>query len=1510
MSCPTNIYGPLEHTLFLGASVVKFSAQAGWNTNVSDLTVEVVEDSCRGTKYYYDGCGQKQVHSGPDRFNPPPLGSPVYFKFGSFEFCGILQNWQERHSSNGKFYTVKIISPQDVLDGTQVILDGYTGETFEVPNLLNVYGYLEDFGSRYNTTTPTILPSGLDQLLSYIPADGFGGALRTDAGLPWYQIREALCMLVNGMDFDAWKNAAYNLFADTSYRKYGYKIKFRGYSYYFDFSSLPFIDEYLRINQTSISLLQLITQVCEYYGRDFILEMAFLPSDKLNGAIRTIVGVDNNPYPEGSVEWANWFSGHIDYSTAIVLRALTIHRDAQPKPALDIDSSVGSPVDDRLDRYGAVTSIAAQYDIPYTDTSRGLELRNEVTNSVLVGDNRCDIWRVYHDNYSGPRYIGWSEGLAKGWILPKYDDRMEGSTYKDDIWNYWGKTKMGYPIVSSGWQMYQEVLIELDNCFPDAIQQVIDLVCTNSIYILTGTEIACILTDDMSVWEGYVTNSELFNRPLTDVVCYQKRQLFIDGATISTPIPNTNPVQFREEKTGLLKCVSVIDTPSFGKNGAIAQKLIARGAKPMNIHRADWQAAYVTGQLQTADESDEVKDAIELLYNHLRNIVTEYYGKKFIVKVPFLTAIRDKDNPLQIKTNWEPTDSAWTEINDVIGLSLTGVFTSQYGGQYNPLDVFKDSETGKIKCFVHFDCDYKFEDNNKIILDGGIDVSRIPKDKLLLIPKNQRPKKLYYNGVLQESTVPHDVYILATVEELVFLDPINLTEPRVVISIDEPCFPYFIRVPLVNAEGFPIWQRDAQGLDKTEYVNASFKQAGQRGLSIGQKKGGIAGSDITTWYPFAPYPIIPNAVALPMRSNTLCYGPWRAMTNGAIQYGVDCKTEFIKDNSFAPWNFGSTHNMNLAANIMVQSKVAQHQVSEVATLNVPGAPVVSLGRCLVANGPEVTNIDVNIGGDGITTNYQMRTYTPNYGSFSKTQIDNIGRVGRTISKIDRTIGQAIKSESYNRVGKGFNGITALTTSERYKRSSSHNFILATSDIATDVDGYATDSGVLKNGVLTPWVDYSGGIVDTDRTEQILVTTDTRKCLGEIRADDPVEYQKRAGCENIGLFRPFTTLSGEDAHMAEMAITKINEGPHVSTDNCNPNDHYNYSNNSSPPHSPVFNEGCPPICATTLDPFLASGCTYGGFQLGSGMGHDIDYIIRGVQYPNQLSIFDTNSYDQDHYYRSIGLRGPLILVGWGYDTAGKPVPNRTEDSDGKATTAFFKDDWLRKAEDWKAGPVDLRWDNKRGVWTAPNPINLVKVKLITSNITPSAILYDNVIHYNIDGEAITEPLIRLYNPTSLPVVSGSWGWAVYNPDYSSSVPNYAKYNLISVSTQSISVVSTAIANRGTVIGSSYGADLNGQTLEVDGLPDVPGFYASCEVSGYDQYGNPILSIVYMSTPTAGGTLTDDAEVEISKNSQTYTRTCINSLNVPVGKGVTVQWSSTEWIVIGYECYETPIHGVVQ
>ncbi|MHA2404321.1 MAG: hypothetical protein ACXADH_15085 [Candidatus Kariarchaeaceae archaeon] len=247
-TCGTNLHGPFSRTRFLGATVISNSLKLGWGENRSELNVELVEDNCAGAGISYIN-GIPTITTGSDSFNPPKLGSPVFYAFGTFQFAGILQNW-ERNADvrNGRRYSCVVTDPREILEGCQIITNHYNGGVFGVPNLINVFGAAEEFG--VNCPVPGSLP------LTYSPASGFGGAQVNDAGMTWNQIRGLLPGLLN-----------------NPFSKYSGGLRLRDTTYFIDISEVPFLDQYYRIEGDSANLLEMITNVTQAAGADYFIEL-------------------------------------------------------------------------------------------------------------------------------------------------------------------------------------------------------------------------------------------------------------------------------------------------------------------------------------------------------------------------------------------------------------------------------------------------------------------------------------------------------------------------------------------------------------------------------------------------------------------------------------------------------------------------------------------------------------------------------------------------------------------------------------------------------------------------------------------------------------------------------------------------------------------------------------------------------------------------------------------------------------------------------------------------------------------------------------------------------------------------------------------------------------------------------------------------------------------------------------------------------------------------------------
>lgn len=94
------------------------------------------------------------------------------------------------------------------------------------------------------------------------------------------------------------------------------------------------------------------------------------------------------------------------------------------------------------------------------------------------------------------------------------------------------------------------------------------------------------------------------------------------------------------------------------------------------------------------------------------------------------------------------------------------------------------------------------------------------------------------------------------------------------------------------------------------------------------------------------------------------------------------------------------------------------------------------------------------------------------------------------------------------------------------------------------------------------------------------------------------------------------------------------------------------------------------------------------------GHDISIVL---QTENGAYKDYVNRGEPSEDLQPIGLKTPIVAVGWGYDTAGNPVPS--------SSPGQFLENYEKRPETWKAGPIDLRWDEERGVWATGSSLRL-------------------------------------------------------------------------------------------------------------------------------------------------------------------------------------------------------------
>jgi hypothetical protein len=481
-----------EQQTFLGASVRNFNINAGYGDTTSTLSVELVNDEFNRSDSTGAGLGDDVYHDGQrDRFMPPPVGSPVYFKFGNvkapvneaykaiydtiygtadaersvgrFHLCfgGILQSYvQNRGPGGNPLYSVQVVDPREILSNVELILNNYSGTTFNNKNMFNLYGFLEFNPSKrlvrsleqfypikrvltknINPQTGTYTFSGTDlyaqqQVLfeeNFIlpidmswsslfpvkfPITGTGFSRRCPQGIPYYRIRQALYALlgINGSLPQEYVDAGFG----------GY-INFRGHNYIVDLSGLKNIPNYYFFDFDQINLL------------DFCLEICDITSSELFVSLLPII---DHPVSRRFYQW-NLQNGNDPLKLISgIIRIDSIDKSFQP--------SFGS-IKNYIDRLSAAGTPVENQDV-------GFELSNVTTDKFVVGAQEVDMY--YFSNNNDRDDLTLRQTLAGDGELRSSNQWRLNNALKQQILPYYGLLGNKAVTIPKGYGAYQQILLD------------------------------------------------------------------------------------------------------------------------------------------------------------------------------------------------------------------------------------------------------------------------------------------------------------------------------------------------------------------------------------------------------------------------------------------------------------------------------------------------------------------------------------------------------------------------------------------------------------------------------------------------------------------------------------------------------------------------------------------------------------------------------------------------------------------------------------------------------------------------------------------------------------------------------------------------------------------------------------------------------------------------------------------------------------------------------------------
>lgn len=588
------------------------------------------------------------------------------------------------------------------------------------------------------------------------------------------------------------------------------------------------------------------------------------------------------------------------------------------------------------------------------------------------------------------------------------------------------------------------------------------------------------------------------------------------------------------------------------------------------------------------NESTYWADRAQLIYNFVQGYASEYFGKKFLVRVPFQIYWKYEPETTHIVSSDEPSDAGYQGEGTApigIGFLEEGMFLTQ---------------DGRYECFV------------KISNFSGVDLERLSPDFAIVS-----------NGAL---------YIKATVDNNIgIVYPPNSIYPCVVIELASQIFAK-PETPLGNISDIAA----ILGLPSQSNLD----------IAIGIRHGSFP-------LRIHPAPYRPDAVALPMKSNRDSYGPWQSAP------GIPGKVSFQKDDGLVPWNYGGYDIMNQAALAKLANIATYMQSGEIGTLTEVGSPKVSLGDVLVAGGPNVSNISVSIGLNGLMTTYSMRTFSPLYRTFSKENADRLRRLGLAAQDTRRATRQLFLSSQQSRqvLNAAYIGFFQ-NASRAISQRTPHDVLVSTVTQSTNF------------GIRT----------------QVSAQT-IQEAVACVRADRDDYYTSSAAMSMEGLLRPFSTkvISDVDETSFMPIYPQVIDATGLS--------HY-----SSLPTGII-----------PMDDSLASRFSLDIF----GDKNDIDILAWGDTYPtvdqdnrdkkNRKKFTGLHTKKGQPEYdnmRPLALRGPIMINGFGYEVSGKPIPNMSPIGTVDKWSNMFATGYRESPEKWAVGPLDLDFDIWRGVWGVP------------------------------------------------------------------------------------------------------------------------------------------------------------------------------------------------------------------
>lgn len=569
---------------------------------------------------------------------------------------------------------------------------------------------------------------------------------------------------------------------------------------------------------------------------------------------------------------------------------------------------------------------------------------------------------------------------------------------------------------------------------------------------------------------------------------------------------------------------------------------------------------------------------------------------------------------------------------------------------------------------------------------------------------------VYANGTTTDGKIGHpyssDIVQGMAYQELSFNDSIDF------VDLDGNGRSPFLLVDTgIRGSHFDLYSTNDHALEKFLMMNMKEHLALSGDLDVALGNKGINGMGSHMMIPDGV--VAPLAIGIPQESERYSWGPWYNSNHS------NGKLDFIYDSQLAPESFGSIDSMSEMAQAQADTGIATMEEVENGSIEVAEFPEYNIGDRLLATGPYVTNISIKIGVAGMTTSYRFNTWTPDFGRLQKYNQARVARIWRnkmsaakkkggstnmrTISSqkdegqlITRGGGSEVPG-SITPMSSQMSAIAGNTyTSDTHQEIANVALTDLITSVGTDPNGGPTFDHNFGCSIDQAWVGFS---THENRNENQFLSSVQDPDLG----NDPEIVQGDDSSDGT-----FNIWRGTGAFLSDEAGEQIaNNGSIMPTSN-DLDPYFNYSI--------YLDDGAPPVIGNDGEEEEEPTEENPSRRYMQDMARDFQAIVHTDEnsLPETLNMFSILGADADSTppmylsdykqneninsikeFRPAGLRGPLVVSGWGYDVANNPVPHR---QGGQDAIRHFALNVARERQNWKTGPVNLMWDKERKIWS--------------------------------------------------------------------------------------------------------------------------------------------------------------------------------------------------------------------